>query len=89
MPQQSIIDKVNDIAKRRGFFWPSYEIYGGVAGFLTIGPLGTILKRNIENKFRDTFIRRLGFLEIETSVIVPGKVFEASGHVEHFKEPMV
>ncbi|MCD6529856.1 glycine--tRNA ligase [Candidatus Bathyarchaeota archaeon] len=89
MPQQSVIDKVNDIARRRGFFWPSYEIYGGVAGFLTIGPLGAILKRNIEDKFREMFVRRLGFLEIETSVIVPGKIFEASGHVEHFKEPLV
>ena len=82
-------EAVSELARRRGFFWPSYEIYGGAAGFLTIGPLGTILKRNIEDKFRSLFIRKLGFLEIETSVIVPGKIFEASGHVEHFKEPLV
>ncbi|MEM2876185.1 MAG: glycine--tRNA ligase, partial [Candidatus Bathyarchaeia archaeon] len=89
MTSQSISEKVNDIAKRRGFFWPSYEIYGGAAGFLTIGPLGTVLKRNIEDRFRKLFVGKLGFFEIETSVIVPGKIFEASGHVEHFKERLI
>ena len=82
-------EAVSELARRRGFFWPSYEIYGGVSGFITFGPLGTLLKRRIEDKFRDIFLRRLGFFEIETSVIMPGRVFEASGHVEHFKEPMV
>lgn len=80
---------INELAKRRGFFWPSYEIYGGTAGFITFGPLGTLLKRRIEDKFRKFFTRKLGLLEIESSVITPGKVFEASGHVDHFKEPMV
>lgn len=80
---------ISEIAKRRGFFWPSYEIYGGESGFITLGHLGALLKRRIENKFRDTFIRQLSLLEIESSVITPGKVFEASGHVEAFKEPMV
>jgi len=80
---------INEIARRRGFFWPSCEIYGGVSGFITFGPLGSILKRKIEDKFRDIFLRRLGFFEIESSVIVPERVFEASGHVDHFKEPMV
>ncbi len=80
---------VSELAKRRGFFWPSYEIYGGVSGFITFGPLGSLLKRRIEDKFRRFFIHRLGLYEIETSVITPAKVFEASGHVEAFKEPMV
>jgi len=80
---------INELAKRRGFFFPSYEIYGGVSGFLTFGPLGTALKRKIEDKFREFYTRPLGILEIESSVILPSKVFEASGHVEHFKEPMV
>jgi len=80
---------VSELAKRRGFFWPSFEIYGGVGGFYTYGPLGALLKKRIEDKFRDFFIRRFGFHEIESSIIMPSKVFEASGHVEHFKEPMV
>jgi glycyl-tRNA synthetase len=80
---------ISELARRRGFFWPSCEIYGGASGFITIGPLGSILKRRIEDKFRDLFLRRLGLFEIESPVIVPGRVFEASGHVDAFKEPMV
>ena len=80
---------INELAKRRGFFWQSYEIYGGVGGFVTYGPLGARLKQNIEAKLRELFVTKLGILEIESSVITPGKVFEASGHVNHFKEPMV
>ena len=80
---------VNELARRRGFFWQSYEIYGGAGGFVTYGPLGAKLKQNIENKLREMFVNKMGILEIESSVIAPGKVFEASGHVDHFKEPMV
>ncbi len=80
---------ISEMARRRGFFWPSFEIYGGTSGFMTLGPLGSTLKRKIEDRLRDFFIRRLGLFEIETSVIMPGKVFEASGHVEAFQEPMV
>jgi len=89
MPTSDKFEIVSEIARRRGFFWPSYEIYGGVSGFITFGPLGSILKRRIEDKFRDFFIRPLGIQEIESPVIMPSKVLEASGHVEHFKEPMV
>lgn len=81
-------ERVMELARRRGFFWPSYEIYGGVGGFLDFGPVGLALKRKIENKWRDFFLRRNGFLEIETPIITPQKVFEASGHVEGFKDPM-
>jgi glycyl-tRNA synthetase len=80
---------ISEIAKRRGFFWPSYEIYGGASGFLTFGPLGSLLKRRLEDKFRSFYLQPLGVLEIETSVIMPGKILEASGHVESFKEPTV
>ena len=89
MQSSEKVDKIMELAKRRGFFWPSYEIYGGVSGFVTFGPLGAALKRRIEDKFREFYLRPLGILEIESSVILPSKVFEASGHVEHFKEPMV
>ena len=82
-------EAINELSKRRGFFWPSYEIYGGASGFITFGPLGAVLKRKIEDKFRHLYIRPLGILEMESSIILPAKVFEASGHVEHFKEPMV
>ena len=80
---------INELAKRRGFFWSSFEIYGGSGGFVTYGPLGTRLKQNIEAKLRELFVKQIGIYEMESSVIAPGKVFEASGHVDHFKEPMV
>ena len=80
---------INELARRRGFFWQSYEIYGGASGFVTYGSLGARLKQNIEKKLRELFVNRLGIFEIESPIIAPSKVFEASGHVDHFKELMV
>jgi glycyl-tRNA synthetase len=80
---------INELARRRGFFWQSYEIYGGVSGFVTYGSLGARLKQNIEKKLRELFVNKLGILEIESPIIAPSAVFEASGHVDHFKEAMV
>lgn len=79
---------INELARRRGFFWQSYEIYGGVSGFVTYGTLGVRLKQNIEKKIRELFVNRLGILEAESPIITPAEVFEASGHVAHFKEPL-
>lgn len=86
---QDKFERISEVARRRGFFWPCYEIYGGVSGFICWGPLGSLLKRRIEDKFRDIFLRRLNFYEIETPIIAPEKVFKASGHVDNFKEPVV
>jgi glycyl-tRNA synthetase len=80
---------INELARRRGFFWQSYEIYGGSSGFATYGSLGARLKQNIERKLRELFINKIGILEVESPIITPSKVFEASGHVQHFKEPMI
>ena len=88
-PECDKFTAINELAKRRGFFWPSFEIYGGSGGFVTYGPLGARLKQNVEAKLRDLFVKQIGIYEMESSIIAPGKVFEASGHVDHFKEPMV
>ncbi len=84
-------DKIMELAKRRGFFWPSYEIYGGVAGFYDLGPLGTRLKENIVELWRQHFIKRQQHVvvEIESPIIGPARVYEASGHLEHFTDPIV
>jgi len=84
-------EKIVELAKRRGFFWPSFEIYGGVAGFYDLGPLGTLLKNNIVQLWREFFIiRHMDMVvEIETPVITPKVVFEASGHLQHFTDPIV
>ena len=83
------IDDVAELAKRRGFFWPASEIYGGVSGFYDYGHLGTKMKRKIENKWR-TFFLALGdnFYEIDPVNIMPEKVFVASGHLENFVDPV-
>jgi glycyl-tRNA synthetase len=77
---------LSDLAKRRGFFWPSFEIYGGVSGYLDLGPLGTRMKRRIEELWLKLFVYQHGFATITTPVITPELVLMASGHIEHFKD---
>lgn len=81
-------DDVMNIAKKRGFLWSSFEIYSGVAGFFDYGPLGSILKNKIMNKWRDYYIVGEGFYEIESPTIMPEEALKASGHVDHFNDPM-
>src|SRR5437870_7796201 len=90
-PTPQLRDKhrlLSELARRRGFFWGSFEIYGGVSGFIDLGPLGTGLKREIEDTWREFFLKRHGFVEISTPIITPERVLEASGHVKNFKDPM-
>lgn len=79
-------DKIISLAKRRGFLNPSFEIYGGVAGFYSYGPLGSVMKRNIENLWRRFYLFREGFIEIDTPTVTPFEVLKASGHVDEFTD---
>jgi len=81
-------DETAELARRRGFIWQAFEIYGGAAGFYDYGPLGALLKRRIEDKWRD-FYRREGFYEIETTTIAPRDIFKSSGHLTSFTDPTV
>jgi len=81
--------KVMELCRRRGFLWPSFEIYGEAAGFWDYGPLGTSLKNRIIEKWRDIYVRREGFYEIDTPTIGVEDVFIASGHVSEFTDPLV
>jgi len=85
MPQD-IYDKVMMLAKRRGFIYPSFEIYGGVAGFYDYGPLGSQLKNNVENLWRRFYLLKDNCIEINTPTITIYDVLEASGHVEEFTD---
>ena len=89
--QEDKHEAIMELAKRRGFFWQSYEIYGGVAGFYDLGPLGVRLKEKIISLWREFFVKRHAHIvvEIETPIIAPARVFEASGHLEHFTDPIV
>jgi glycyl-tRNA synthetase len=81
-------EDVMNIAKKRGFLWSSFEIYSGVAGFFDYGPLGAILKNKIMDKWRNFYIVSEGFYEIESPTIMPEEALKASGHVDHFNDPM-
>jgi glycyl-tRNA synthetase len=81
-----IYDKIMMLAKRRGFIYPSFEIYGGVAGFYDYGPLGSRLKLNIENLWRNFFTLKDNCIEINTPTITLHEVLNASGHVEEFTD---
>ncbi len=79
-----IYSEIVSLAKRRGFFYPSYDIYGGEAGFYDYGPLGTRLKHQVEEKWRSFYVLRERCMEISTPAITPYAVFKASGHVDKF-----
>ncbi|MGC8636392.1 MAG: glycine--tRNA ligase [Thermoprotei archaeon] len=83
-------EDLDELARRRGFFWPSYEIYGGVGGLYDLGPNGTSVKNRIIQLWRDHFIRSSQYpmVEIETPMVTPYEVLEASGHVESFTDPL-
>jgi glycyl-tRNA synthetase len=85
MPQD-IYDKIMMVAKRRGFIYPSFEIYGGIAGFYDYGPLGSQLKNNVENLWRSFYLLKDNCIEISTPTITLYEVLKASGHVEEFTD---
>jgi len=90
MPEPpDLLSKVLALAKRRGFLWPAYEIYGGVAGFYDYGPLGAQLKASLESLWRRYYVAGEGFAELAAPVIAPEPVFRASGHLDKFSDIMV
>jgi len=73
----------------RGFLWgPSPEIYRGVSGFYDFGPMGKLVKNNLENETRKVFMK-YGFFEVECPILMPEIVWKASGHLERFTDTMV
>src|ERR1700722_8606312 len=86
----SLMDSLVSLAKRRGFVFQSSEIYGGVNGFFGYGPPGVELKKNIRDCWWNDMVRRRDdVVGIETSIIMHPKVWEASGHVAGFSDPLV
>ncbi len=87
--QTSKLDAVINLAKRRGFVYPAGEIYGGTRSAWDYGPLGAELKENIKRQWWKTIVRmRDDVVGVDTSVILPTKVWEASGHIEAFTDPL-
>lgn len=90
MNKQASLDKIVSWSKRRGFVFPSSEIYGGMANVYDFGPYGTTLKENVRNLWLKTFINdRDDIFAIDSSVIMNPKVWESSGHTASFADVMV
>src|SRR3989344_764415 len=82
-------ENILNIATKRGFFFPSGEIYGAKAGFWTYGHLGTLMKHKFENLWRDYFLNMDdNYFEIEDVNILGEDVFKSSGHLKHFSDPL-
>jgi len=81
--------RLEDIAKRRGFFWQSSELYGGLSGFYDYGHIGTLIKQKFEALWRSFFLNEDNFYEISPATIMHEKVFQASGHLQSFVDPIV
>lgn len=90
MAPQSTLDQVISLAKRRGFVFQAGEIYGGSRSAWDYGPLGTELKENIKREWWQNFVRgREDMVGLDSSIILPKAVWEASGHVKTFTDPLV
>ena len=92
------MDAIVALCRRRGFIFQSSEIYGGIGGFWDYGPLGVLLKNNIRDRWwRDMVLappigpdgKELDIVGLDCSIISHPKVWEASGHVGGFADPMV
>ncbi|MDQ2935269.1 MAG: glycine--tRNA ligase, partial [Chloroflexota bacterium] len=84
------MDLIVSLAKRRGFVFPSSEIYGGMAGFWDYGPLGVEVKRNIESAWwRQMVTLRDDVVGLDAAIIMNPRVWEVSGHAAGFSDPMV
>src|SRR5687768_3059092 len=83
------IDSVVSLAKRRGFVYPSSEIYGGTRSAWDYGPLGVELKDNVRKLWWRTMVQqRDDIVGIDSAVILARQVWEASGHIAEFVDPL-
>ncbi len=88
--EENKMEKIVSLAKRRGFVYQGSEIYGGLAGTWDYGPLGVALKDNIEDLWKKKFIReREDMYKLDSSIIMPESVWQASGHLSGFTDPMI
>ncbi|MFH1575516.1 MAG: glycine--tRNA ligase [Candidatus Nealsonbacteria bacterium] len=87
---EDLMQKIISLAKRRGFIFPGSEIYGGLANSWDYGPLGTELKNNIKQLWWKRFVQsRDDMVGVDASLIMNPKVWEASGHLREFTDPLI
>ncbi len=87
---EDLLDKVTNLAKRRGFFFPSAEIYGGFRSAYDYGPLGVNMLRNVKNAWWHSMVQlRDDVVGLDAAILGPPAVWAASGHLETFTDPLV
>ena len=84
------MESIINLCKRRGFVFPSSDIYGGFNGFFDYGPLGVELKNNIKPAWWQAFVhRRAAIVGLDSSIIHHPTTWKASGHIDNFTDPLV
>ena len=87
---ENIMDRLTALCKRRGFVFPSSDIYGGINACWDYGPLGTRLKNNIKSEWMKAMTRtEANVVPLDAAIIMHPRVWEASGHVSEFSDPMI
>ncbi len=90
MPEHVTMDKIVSLARRRGFVFPSSEIYGGLGSAYDYGHYGVLLKENVKARWLEAMTReRDDIVALDSSIILHPRVWEVSGHVEGFTDPLV
>jgi glycyl-tRNA synthetase len=90
MATTGVMDKLVSLAKRRGFIFQSSEIYGGLGSVWDYGPLGVQLKRNIKDRWWRAMVQQRDDIEgLDAAILMHPKVWEASGHIAGFTDPLV
>ncbi|HEX9268844.1 MAG TPA: glycine--tRNA ligase [Candidatus Limnocylindria bacterium] len=88
--EATLFDKLTSLAKRRGFVFPSSEIYGGAGATWDFGPIGVELKNNVKRAWWRTMVQeRDDMVGLDAAILMHPRVWEASGHVENFTDPLV
>jgi len=88
--EPDLMDKLNSLCKRRGFIFQSSEIYGGINALWDYGPMGVEMKKNIKDSWWESMTQLRDDIEgIDAAIIMHPKVWEASGHVQNFTDPLV
>src|SRR6476469_7727902 len=89
-PDPQLFDEIVNLSNRRGFAFPSAEIYGGFRSTYDYGPIGVLLLRNVKDAWWRSMVQLRGdIVGLDASILSPPPVWEASGHLAHFTDPLV
>ncbi len=89
-PDQAVLDKVINLSRRRGFVFPAAEIYGGFRSAYDYGPIGVLLLRNVKDAWWRSMVQlRDDVVGLDAAVLGPPAIWEASGHLQNFTDPLV